>query len=197
MIAALLAVPLLAGCTPDAEPANALDASRRAALLEVLWFVPVGSNDGGPAVTGADRPYERPGASWYETRPGTPAEAVRTEIDKARAAGWVTIYGRCDEGIVVHLSRDLPDGSPTYAELIASGRDAAGDDDGAKLGEGARVRVLVDAHTLYHLDTLSPEPVEEVDVESLVCLDDRGGGIAIGAEMPVDAEGHVDRPEDG
>lgn len=188
---------LLAACTTEkAEPANDLDESRRADLVAALWFVPSGSSAGGPVV-GPGRSYERPGVHWFSRTPGTATEIVERQVAEARAAGWVPIYGECahlvsgetDDGeafvradeITVHLARTQPDGSPAYAELVARS-------DRRRDGE-----ILVDAHTMYHLDSATPAPVEEAPLAALLCFGHDDGREVVGAEMPLVEKGHVDK----
>ncbi|MEP7764941.1 hypothetical protein [Sanguibacter sp. 25GB23B1] len=195
LTAALL---VLTGCEPDAPAANDLDRSRAAALVEVLWFNEDWANPGGPAVTGPDRPYERPYTNWYEDGEGTPTEAVRAHVARARAAGWVPVYGLCDdlvqdetdEGepftrsdeIVVHLARTLPDGSPANAEMLAT-----------RTGAG-RFDLGVDVYALYHLDTVTPEPFEEVSLDSLLCVGEDGDRETVGTPMPLERIGTMAGP---
>jgi hypothetical protein len=189
---------VLTACEPDAPAANDLDRSRADALVDAVWFDEDWADPGGPAITGPDRPYVRPHTNWFEDGEGSPTEAVREHVARARAAGWVPVYGLCDylvqtetdEGepftrsdeIVVHLARSLPDGSPANAEIVAT-REGAGHFD---LG--------VDVYALYHLDTAPPEPFEEVNLESLLCVGENGDRRKVGTEMPLEPEGDMAGP---
>lgn len=189
---------LLTACEPAAPPANDLDRSRAAALLDTLWFTQDRASPGGPAITGPDRPYERPGTSWSGKGQGTAAEGVREHVARARAAGWVPVYGLCDalvqdetddgetftraDEIVVHLARSLPDGSPVNAEIVA-----------ARAGAG-RFTLGVEVYALYHLDTVPPEPFEEINLESLLCIGSDGRRESVGTEMPLGPEGDMSGP---
>lgn len=192
------ALLLLTGCAPDAPAANDLDRSRAAALVDTVWFNEDWANPGGPAVTGPDRPYVRPHTNWYEDGEGTATEAVREHVARARAAGWVPVYGLCDflvqdetdEGepftrsdeIVVHLARALPDGSPANAEMVAS-----------RAGAG-RFDLVVDVYALYHLDTVTPDPFEQVSLDSLLCVGEDGDRETVGTPMPLERIGTMAGP---
>lgn len=192
------ALLVLTACEPDAPAANDLDRSRADALVDAVWFNEDWADPGGPAVTGPDRPYVRPHTNWHEDGEGTPTEAVREHVARARAAGWVPVYGLCDhlkqtetdEGepftrsdrIVVHLARSLPDGSPANAEIVAT-REGSG-----------RFDLGVDVYALYHLDTVTPEPFEEVNLESLLCVGENGDRETVGTQMPLGRNGDMAGP---
>jgi hypothetical protein len=89
-------------------------------------------------------------------------------------------FVRADE-ITVHLARTQPDGSPAYAELVARS-------DRRRDGE-----ILVDAHTMYHLDSATPAPLAEAPLPTLLCLGGDDGPELVGAEMPLSGKGHVDK----
>ena len=48
--------------------------------------------------------------------------------------------------------------------------------------------------TLYHLDTVTPEPFEEVNLESLLCVGENGDRETVGTEMPLGRNGDMAGP---
>ena len=182
----LLAALALGGCVDiTAEDATEVDRERLTAVLADPWLAPV-SGLMGRLAAGTNRGY-RPGTVWSGREIDGPRDEVaRMELAAAAEAGWWVTYGRCPltgeppepepdkpdeprpptpeaDAVVVHLARDLGDGS--FAQAVLQLSDPPPD----PAAVGPRTRVRIATYVANHLQPAGPPP-QEVDVSRLACL---------------------------
>ena len=182
-------VAVVTGCTTF-EETDTIDDARFAQLRDDQWIDADNVSMAEPQL-GSNHLYYPTRATTTRRAPGTVAEVAHDELDRAIAAGWGGVYGRCpadavpatgaqarvpvpdgltrkdaETGVLV-LSRPLSDGATARAVLTLEDR---GDGD---------VEATIRAAAPHHAAAASQAP-PRVDLDGLACLGGSGDQSVIG-----------------
>lgn len=165
-----IGVLMLTGCLPlggsqEPEGWSEVEDRRLAELQDDSWL-------GGTAGDQSHRAYGWQRPSVHRESPSADHEPWReaaAEVHQAEAAGWAPVFVTCSapEGVVqVDLVRELSDGSPATARIVAGPAAADGDHP-----------VDIRAVALHHLDgdwVRTPPTAAPPDFDAGTCLQESG-----------------------